>query len=95
VNRKPWFVAGSDDRILRVYDIHSQAIVSEWLAHDDYIRSIEVHPVLPYIIRFVHFPNKNPSIATANTQLIFLVALAAPTTHLLRSGTGRLISSVS
>ena len=42
--RKQWFIAGTDDMRLRVYNYNTMQKVSEWEAHTDYIRFIEVHP---------------------------------------------------
>lgn len=48
--RKQWFVAGTDDMHLRVYNYNTMEKVKEWEAHNDYIRHVEVHPNRPYIL---------------------------------------------
>jgi len=51
ISRRHQFVAGSDDCRLRIFDFDSFELVFEWEAHSDYIRYIQVHPSLPYILR--------------------------------------------
>jgi coatomer subunit beta' len=48
--RKNWFIAGSDDLQLRVfnYNTHERCIVFD--AHSDYIRGLAVHPTKPYVL---------------------------------------------
>lgn len=41
---KSWIICGSDDKMIRVIDYETGLVVKEWEAHDDYIRSIDVHP---------------------------------------------------
>eukprot|EP00520_Triparma_pacifica_P000280 CAMPEP_0118664034 /NCGR_PEP_ID=MMETSP0785-20121206/17778_1 /TAXON_ID=91992 /ORGANISM="Bolidomonas pacifica, Strain CCMP 1866" /LENGTH=1017 /DNA_ID=CAMNT_0006557875 /DNA_START=18 /DNA_END=3071 /DNA_ORIENTATION=- len=48
--RKNWFICASDDMKLRVFNFNTGEKVKEWEAHSDYIRTVEVHPTLPYII---------------------------------------------
>ena len=48
IERKDWIVTASDDRRIRVFTIHGSKI-HDFVAHDDFIRSIELHPTLPYI----------------------------------------------
>ena len=51
IARKHWFVAASDDMRLRVYNYNTMEKVHEVdQAHNDYIRYVEVHPTLPYVI---------------------------------------------
>ncbi|CAM6031784.1 unnamed protein product, partial [Sphagnum compactum] len=50
VARKNWIVAGSDDFYLRLYNYNTHERVSEWEAHNDYIRGIAVHPVRPLLL---------------------------------------------
>jgi coatomer subunit beta' len=50
VARKSWLVTGSDDMQLRVFNYNTHEKVTTIEAHTDYIRSIAVHPVLPYIL---------------------------------------------
>ena len=47
---KQWFIAGTDDMLLRVYNYNTMEKVKEWEAHTDYIRYVEVHPNRPFII---------------------------------------------
>jgi coatomer subunit beta' len=53
ITRKQWFVAGTDDMKLRVYNYNTSEKVKEWDAHTDYIRFVEIHPNRPYILRSV------------------------------------------
>ena len=48
--RKQWFIAGTDDMHLRVYNYNTMEKVKEWEAHTDYIRFVEVHPNRPLVI---------------------------------------------
>ena len=51
IARKQWFMTASDDMQLRVYNYNTMEKVKAWeRAHDDYIRFIEVHPTLPYVL---------------------------------------------
>ena len=54
--RNQWIVAGGDDKQLHVYNYNTLEKVISWEAHSDYIRSVEVHPTLSYILRYYfHF----------------------------------------
>ena len=53
ITRKQWFIAGTDDMHLRVYNYNTMEKVKEWEAHTDYIRYIEVHPNRPIVLRCV------------------------------------------
>ena len=35
---------------LRVFNYNTGEKVKEWEAHSDYIRTVEVHPTLPYLL---------------------------------------------
>ncbi|KKY20946.1 putative copi vesicle coat beta [Phaeomoniella chlamydospora] len=50
VERKNWVIGGSDDFKIRVYNYNTSAKVTEFEAHPDYIRSVVVHPTLPYLL---------------------------------------------
>jgi coatomer subunit beta' len=50
VERYHSIVTASDDGIIRVYHLHSYKLMQEFEAHDDYIRHLEVHPTLPYLL---------------------------------------------
>ena len=50
VARKNWIVCGSDDFQLRVLNYNTSEKVANFEAHPDYIRSIAVHPSLPYVL---------------------------------------------
>ncbi|GAB2293577.1 hypothetical protein Dimus_027786 [Dionaea muscipula] len=50
IARKQWIITGSDDMFIRVYDENTLEKVKEFEAHKDYIRSIIVHPTLPYVL---------------------------------------------
>ena len=43
-------IVGSDDIHLRVYNYNTAELVKNWEAHGDYIRSLAVHPTLPYVL---------------------------------------------
>ena len=47
---KNWFVAGSDDGFIRVYNYETMEKIIEFEAHTDYIRSVAIHPNLPCLI---------------------------------------------
>ena len=49
IARRHWIVCGSDDFLIRVYNYNTMGKVVEFEAHTDYIRSIAVHPTLPYV----------------------------------------------
>ncbi|KAJ1921916.1 Coatomer subunit beta' [Mycoemilia scoparia] len=50
IARKNWIVVGSDDMQIRVYNYNTQEKVKEFSAHQDYIRTLVVHPTLPYVL---------------------------------------------
>ena len=50
VARKNWIVAGADDGFIRVYNCDTAEKIVEFEAHKDYIRSVAVHPTLPYVL---------------------------------------------
>lgn len=50
VARKQWVITGSDDMFIRVYNYNTMDKVKTFEAHTDYIRSIAVHPSLPYLL---------------------------------------------
>ena len=50
ITRKQWFIAGTDDMYLRVYNYNTMEKVKEWEAHTDYIRFVEIHPNRPLIL---------------------------------------------
>ena len=47
---KNWIVTGADDAFIRVYNYDTMEKVIEFEAHQDYIRSVAVHPTLPYLL---------------------------------------------
>ncbi|PON58934.1 Coatomer beta subunit [Trema orientale] len=47
---KNWFVAGADDGFIRVYNYETSEKITEFEGHQDYIRSLAVHPNLPYLL---------------------------------------------
>jgi WD40 repeat protein len=49
IERKEWIVTASDDMRIRIFTFHGEKM-HDFEAHDDFIRSIELHPTLPYII---------------------------------------------
>jgi len=50
ISRKQWVVAGADDMFIRVYNYNTMDKVIQFEAHSDYIRSLAVHPSLPYVL---------------------------------------------
>jgi coatomer subunit beta' len=50
IARKQWVATGSDDMIIRVYNYNTMEREKMFEAHSDYIRSIAVHPTLPYLL---------------------------------------------
>ena len=50
VTRKQWIVAGSDDMHLRVYNYNTMDKVAAFEAHQDYVRSVAVHPTMTYVL---------------------------------------------
>lgn len=50
VPRKQWVVTGSDDMFIRVFNYNTLDKEKMFEAHGDYIRSIAVHPSLPYLL---------------------------------------------
>lgn len=50
IPREDWFVCASDDKFIRVYNYNTTEKVKEFEAHEDYIRSVSVHPTLPYVL---------------------------------------------
>ncbi|XP_021732811.1 coatomer subunit beta'-2-like [Chenopodium quinoa] len=50
VAQKDWIITGSDDKMIRVYDYKTEEKVKEFVAHNDYVRHIVVHPTLPYVL---------------------------------------------
>ncbi|RHX99140.1 hypothetical protein DYB36_009999 [Aphanomyces astaci] len=50
IARKQWIVASADDLQLRVFNYNTMDKVTAFDAHTDYIRFLEVHPVLPIIL---------------------------------------------
>ncbi|KAK3002757.1 hypothetical protein RJ639_019894, partial [Escallonia herrerae] len=50
IARKQWFVAGADDKCIRAYNYDTKEEIKEFEAHTDFIRSVAVHPTLPYVL---------------------------------------------
>jgi coatomer subunit beta' len=50
VARKQWVATGSDDMLIRVHNYNTMDREKTFEAHADYIRSIAVHPTLPYLL---------------------------------------------
>ncbi|KAI7984504.1 Coatomer subunit beta'-3 [Camellia lanceoleosa] len=48
--RKQWVVAGADDMYIRVYNYNTMDKVKVFEAHTDYIRCVDVHPTLQYVL---------------------------------------------
>ena len=41
---KEWIICGADDFKLRVYSYVTGAEIKSWVAHEDYLRVVSVHP---------------------------------------------------
>ncbi|KAG0143027.1 hypothetical protein CROQUDRAFT_661774 [Cronartium quercuum f. sp. fusiforme G11] len=50
IARKNWFVCGSDDFHLRVFNYNTSERVAGFEAHPDYIRCLAVHPTQPFVL---------------------------------------------
>lgn len=50
IARKNWFVCGSDDFHLRVYNYNTQERIASFEAHPDYIRCLAVHPTQSLVL---------------------------------------------
>ena len=50
IARKQWFIAASDDMHIRVFNYNTMEKIKDFEAHADYIRFVEIHPTLPYVI---------------------------------------------
>ncbi|KAF8244284.1 Coatomer, beta' subunit [Wilcoxina mikolae CBS 423.85] len=50
IARKNWFVVGSDDFQLRVFNYNTSEKITAFEAHPDYIRAIVVHPTQPFVL---------------------------------------------
>lgn len=50
IARKNWFVCGSDDFHLRVFNYNTGEKVTALEAHPDYIRCLAVHPTQPLVL---------------------------------------------
>ena len=48
--RKNWLVAGSDDLHVRVFNYNTMEKIKTFEAHADYLRTLAVHPTLPYVV---------------------------------------------
>nr|CAN65839.1 hypothetical protein VITISV_008969 [Vitis vinifera] len=47
---KQWVVTGADDKFIRIFDYNTMEKIAEFEAHTDFIRSVAVHPTLPYVL---------------------------------------------
>lgn len=50
IARRNWFVVGSDDFHLRVFNYNTSEKITAFEAHPDYIRAIVVHPTQPFVL---------------------------------------------
>lgn len=50
IPRKNWIVVGSDDMLIRVYNMHSSEKIHQMDGHSDYIRCLLVHPTKNVIL---------------------------------------------
>ena len=48
--RGNWIVVGADDGLIRIYDCDTTEMIKEIKAHTDFIRSLAIHPTLPYVL---------------------------------------------
>jgi coatomer subunit beta' len=47
---KEWIVVGSDDFFIRIFSAKTFELIHLFLAHNDYLRSLIIHPTLPYLL---------------------------------------------
>ncbi|OIW15850.1 hypothetical protein TanjilG_04385 [Lupinus angustifolius] len=50
ITREKWVIAATDDKIIHVYNYEKMEKIIEFEGHKDYIRSLVVHPSLPYVL---------------------------------------------
>ena len=50
IARKQWIIASSDDLQIRVFNYNTMDRVAAFEGHTDYIRYMEIHPTLPYVL---------------------------------------------
>ena len=50
IARKQWVVCGADDMMVRVFNVNTMEKVREIECHQDYVRSLEVHHIHPYLL---------------------------------------------
>lgn len=50
IARRSQFICASDDMRLRIYNYNTMEKIKDVEAHADYIRFVEIHPVMPYIL---------------------------------------------
>eukprot|EP01103_Thecamoeba_quadrilineata_P012279 TRINITY_DN3129_c0_g1_i2.p1 TRINITY_DN3129_c0_g1~~TRINITY_DN3129_c0_g1_i2.p1 ORF type:complete len:219 (-),score=37.68 TRINITY_DN3129_c0_g1_i2:247-903(-) len=50
ITRNHWLVAGADDKMIRVYNYETLKVIKCFEGHSDFIRSLTVHPILPYVL---------------------------------------------
>lgn len=50
IARKQWLIAGGDEMCILVYNYNSLERVTTVEGHTDYIRYLDVHPTLPYVL---------------------------------------------
>lgn len=50
VAHKHWIVTGADDNFIRIYNYDTMEKIKEFEAHTDFIRSVTIHPTLPYLL---------------------------------------------
>lgn len=50
IARRSQFICASDDMRLRIYNYNTMEKIKEMEAHADYIRFVEIHPTMPYIL---------------------------------------------
>lgn len=50
IARKNWIITGGDDMQVRVFNASTLEKITQFEAHDDYIRFIVVHPTLPIVL---------------------------------------------
>ncbi|KAK7402308.1 hypothetical protein VNO78_14473 [Psophocarpus tetragonolobus] len=50
IDRENWIVAAADDKYIRIFDYEKMEKMVEVVEHKDYVRSLAVHPFLPYVV---------------------------------------------
>ena len=50
VARKQWYLTGTNTGLVKVYSYETMEDVKTFKAHDDNVRSLDIHPTEPYLL---------------------------------------------